>query len=576
MRNSIGKSYADLDTFAQGRTCLGKLGTSPGQRFRVLLALSFAVLILSCDYETGSGGERAGPPGVVGLQINLGRAGALDKTATGDTNFNLDSLKVILTATGQTTQTYAYAISGNAAANNVVVTTKYYTVASLITWKAKILSIDTTSNPNHTDTVHIDSVTFHVNPADTTFVSLTFNSSYSILKERIFDNSPDSTIYGVRYVRFRVDGTMRDSSELGAGFNACFFTSATVGWAVGNFGVILKTSNGGTNWAAQTSGTKQNLNSIYMASSTVGWAVGDSGTILKTANGSTWTAQTSGTAQNLNSVSAPGTSTTIAWAVGEAGVIRHTNDGGTNWLAKTSGTTQNLNSVTTITGSSPLTMLAWAAGDSGKILKTMDSTNWTSKTSGTTQNLNSIYMTTVTVLWVAGNAGTLRKSRDSSTWTGRTSNTTQNLNSISIQSATGLGIAAGNSGIIIKTTDSSTWSVQTSNTTQNLNSIKFSGASNAWAVGTGAPVMVGTGSNITTWTVNKIGARGFDAMLAYKYLIPGVNHTILVQAIDTTTGTLRGFETTTSINIPIGRDSTLSTALLGRCGYGGGTPACTP
>ncbi|MFZ2865527.1 MAG: YCF48-related protein [Ignavibacteriaceae bacterium] len=58
-------------------------------------------------------------------------------------------------------------------------------------------------------------------------------------------------------------------------------------WAVGNTGKILKTTNGGTNWTTQSSGTTNDLYSVYFVNETTGWAVGWSGKILKSINGST-------------------------------------------------------------------------------------------------------------------------------------------------------------------------------------------------------------------------------------------------------------------------------------------------
>jgi hypothetical protein len=60
---------------------------------------------------------------------------------------------------------------------------------------------------------------------------------------------------------------------------------------VGGYGTILKTTDGGNNWIAQTSGTTDNLHSVYFTSSTIGWVVGGYGTILKTSDGvqdTTW------------------------------------------------------------------------------------------------------------------------------------------------------------------------------------------------------------------------------------------------------------------------------------------------
>jgi len=72
---------------------------------------------------------------------------------------------------------------------------------------------------------------------------------------------------------------------------------------LGRDGTILKTTNGGTNWTAQTSGTTNVLNSIYFTDANTGYTVGEIGTILKTINsGTTWTALTSGTTSNLYSI----------------------------------------------------------------------------------------------------------------------------------------------------------------------------------------------------------------------------------------------------------------------------------
>ena len=40
------------------------------------------------------------------------------------------------------------------------------------------------------------------------------------------------------------------------------FVNSEVGWAVGEFGTILKTTNGGTTWKLQFSGTTHSLNGV--------------------------------------------------------------------------------------------------------------------------------------------------------------------------------------------------------------------------------------------------------------------------------------------------------------------------
>jgi photosystem II stability/assembly factor-like uncharacterized protein len=84
-------------------------------------------------------------------------------------------------------------------------------------------------------------------------------------------------------------------------------------------------------WVQQNSGTINKLSSVYFTDVNVGYAVGDSGTILHTTDGGlNWVPQNSGTMYNLNSVHLPDANTGIA--VGVSGTILHTTDGGLNWV----------------------------------------------------------------------------------------------------------------------------------------------------------------------------------------------------------------------------------------------------
>ncbi|MFA4905633.1 MAG: YCF48-related protein [Candidatus Margulisiibacteriota bacterium] len=126
-------------------------------------------------------------------------------------------------------------------------------------------------------------------------------------------------------------------------YTGVYFIGQT-GWVVGNLGIIYKTTNGADLWAAQVSGTANQLNDVIFVSSTTGWVAGDSGTILKTTDGGTnWVTQVSGTANNLNAIYFVDASN--GWVVGAGGTILKTTDGGTTWTAETSGTTNDLNGV---------------------------------------------------------------------------------------------------------------------------------------------------------------------------------------------------------------------------------------
>ncbi|HKP53866.1 MAG TPA: YCF48-related protein [Chloroflexia bacterium] len=91
----------------------------------------------------------------------------------------------------------------------------------------------------------------------------------------------------------------------------------------------LAATNTGT-WERQSPmPTGEGLNSIDMVSSTEGWAVGEGGVILHTTDGAvTWSQQNSGTNQQLNAVRFKDASRGLA--VGN--VLLYTTDGGQSWL----------------------------------------------------------------------------------------------------------------------------------------------------------------------------------------------------------------------------------------------------
>jgi photosystem II stability/assembly factor-like uncharacterized protein len=70
--------------------------------------------------------------------------------------------------------------------------------------------------------------------------------------------------------------------------------SATVLYACGSGGTILRSLNGGDVWVAMTSGTTRRLNAIDFVGEKVGMAAGDSGTVLTTVNGTTFADEPAG------------------------------------------------------------------------------------------------------------------------------------------------------------------------------------------------------------------------------------------------------------------------------------------
>jgi hypothetical protein len=122
------------------------------------------------------------------------------------------------------------------------------------------------------------------------------------------------------------------------------FTDANNGTAVGFFGTILRTTNGGTTWTLQSNGTTEWLFGVSFTDANNGTAVGAEGRIFRTTNGGIyWASQSSGTTEWLRGVSF--TDLNNGTAVGDLGTILRTTNGGTTWTSQSSGTSNGLRGV---------------------------------------------------------------------------------------------------------------------------------------------------------------------------------------------------------------------------------------
>jgi photosystem II stability/assembly factor-like uncharacterized protein len=114
-------------------------------------------------------------------------------------------------------------------------------------------------------------------------------------------------------------------------------------FVVGTGGVIYKSTNHGSTWQFQTSGTSFDLNSVSSSGSTILTAVGNHGTILHTTDGVTWNSQQSGTTADLYGVF--GTDPNHWYAVGASGTLLYTQDGGATWVQPQKATTKDLHGI---------------------------------------------------------------------------------------------------------------------------------------------------------------------------------------------------------------------------------------
>jgi photosystem II stability/assembly factor-like uncharacterized protein len=264
-----------------------------------------------------------------------------------------------------------------------------------------------------------------------------------------------------------------------------FFTNTNIGYVLDESLTIFKTSNAGATWLQISNNIIMDFKSIYYIDSITGYAVGSLGRIYKTTNaGLVWSTLTSGINTDLNSIYF--TQADTGYAVGASGKILKTTNAGTNWSVLTSGTTNALNSVF-FTNSST----GYAVGVSGKIIKTSNAgINWSTLISGTTNALNSVYFTNSNTGYVVGASNTIRKTTNAgSTWVNLISGTTNVLNSVYFIDDN-IGFAVGSSGKILKTTNAgSNWTTLISGTSNTLNSINFKDSNTGYIIGNSGTIL---------------------------------------------------------------------------------------
>ena len=116
--------------------------------------------------------------------------------------------------------------------------------------------------------------------------------------------------------------------------NDVFFINNQTGWAVGNNGTILNTTNGGQTWSTQTSSATQEIRAVFFIDANTGWAVGGATirTMLKTTDGgATWLDLPANSITSNQMFDIAFFDANIGWVVTYDSIFR-TIDGGNTWV----------------------------------------------------------------------------------------------------------------------------------------------------------------------------------------------------------------------------------------------------
>lgn len=104
-------------------------------------------------------------------------------------------------------------------------------------------------------------------------------------------------------------------------------------WAVGEFGIVIASADGGRTWTQQHTPVESTLFGVRFVDAQHGWAVGVDSLILRTEDGgTTWKVQAPPISQrSLYDVAVRGSS---GWIVGDSGTVFKSADGGATWQAE--------------------------------------------------------------------------------------------------------------------------------------------------------------------------------------------------------------------------------------------------
>ena len=123
-----------------------------------------------------------------------------------------------------------------------------------------------------------------------------------------------------------------------------YFIDAQTGWSVGEYGTILKSTDGGETWSIQEIPWTFDLSDVYFPTENIGYAVGTDGFIIKsTDGGDSWSQLNNQYVNNINRVLFKDENT--GWLICEKGLILFTDNGGGHWQLQSSGINENLRGI---------------------------------------------------------------------------------------------------------------------------------------------------------------------------------------------------------------------------------------
>jgi photosystem II stability/assembly factor-like uncharacterized protein len=276
------------------------------------------------------------------------------------------------------------------------------------------------------------------------------------------------------------------------------FVDTLHGWAAGNYGAMVRTTDGGQNWSTVSFGLSDTILALAFASPDKGWAAGNSGVIHQSSDsGLTWSIVYSNAVDFLAAAHVIDEQTVFfAGQEGFDGVVLRTTDGGADWGTAAVSGSSAFGSLCFVSES-----VGWVAGRDD-IAKTVNGgASW----SAATTPANDSYKSYIGTIWFvdtlrgfgAGRYGGLSRTDDGgANWVFFDSSLSSWIEDIHFPDPR-RGVMAGERGLVRWTQDSgNTWTASHPRHPSSLEapwfrSVFFVDSAHGWMVGDSGIIMKG-------------------------------------------------------------------------------------
>lgn len=244
-------------------------------------------------------------------------------------------------------------------------------------------------------------------------------------------------------------------SEKQIGLNLPFYKFANPApgtfHAVSEYGAIYSSSDNGDSWVKQNISAKQNIRSITMNKQQNGWVVGDKGLVASTLDSAkNWVVHYVDTMKNFFDAAMFADGKAVV--VGSGGSVYFSTDNINIWELRNQNLTKDLYAVKILNDSQ-----IFVVGDSGTVATSTDrGAWWTDISIPTTVKLLNLFVLNSNLLFVVGEAGKIYYTNNGGlNWYSQYSADSHDLYAVSFVDSA-YGIAVGNDGTVLKTTEPGT------------------------------------------------------------------------------------------------------------------------